>query len=593
MKRILTIPLLVVLFSAFSGCNKLGQTETHLKSDNSLDEKQKDWIEKTLSEFSIREMAGQVMIAWMPGNYISIESDDFDKALEIIESGVGGIWMMGGLPYERAAKLNALQERAKVPLLVNGGGMLGAKQFSHIRDVWVLGGGTDVPPAMAYGAIGDLEPIREAGRIIGLESRATGEHIFYGPDADVLLNLDNVLHNRTFGDDPELVGQLAAAFIEGAHEVRLLTAPGFFPGAGSLATDPHVHLPINNADRQTFDSIHFVPFSKVIHAHTDAIISSHFAIPGLTGLDTLPATLSPEVTRILREELEFDGLLGTDAMAMGGITNSYEPIEAAILAFKAGNDMILGTYSIKVADTLTALIESGDIPLVQLQNSVRRILEAKARIGLHENRMVDLNEINNIVGCSTHQQKADSAASRSIVLLRDTNNHIPINTPSDRKVLSITYEREDNETAGNIFNGILINHVISIDIARVSSSSNTSIYEDLYQRAQDVDQVILSIYLRPLLGLFEQDKISDSFIKFVKKIQSEGKEIILVSFGELEVLNDLPDLGTVMMAWSGQDVMQRAAAKAILGMNPISGHLPINIPPFHKRGDGLERESPL
>ncbi len=596
MKNILILIFLTVFFTACNIHNKGRQSEVNLNLETGLDENQEEWVERTLSELTIREMAGQVVMEWYGGGYIPVESDDFDNEIKVVDSGIGGIWFMGGGPYERAAKANELQKHAKIPLLVTGWEGLGKKllQIAEFR-YWARGGGTDLPPALAYGAIGDPVAAKEAGMILGIELRAIGDHIAGNPEVNVLLNLDNVLHNRCYGDDPVQIAQLSTAFITGIHEVGELATTGFFPGAGSIGIDPHNELAIAEDDRQTFDSIHFVPFRAAIEAGTDIIMSSHIATPALTGLDTLPATLSPKVTKILRDDLGYNGILITDAMAMGGITNNYNFIEAAILAFKAGNDMILGTSPIKFADTLAILVEKGEIPLEQLKTSVRRILELKVKIGLHNERMVSLDDINTIVGQRTHQMKADSAAFRSIVLLRDKQKYVPLEAVNSKKVLSITYERENNLSeiidVGKEFNRIFRKHVNSVDAARISTLSDSSIYQKLIEKSENVDQVILSIYLRPELGTRVQDKMSKSLIQFVESLQSKGKEIIIVSFGELEVLNSLPDLGTFMMAWSGQDVMQRAAAKAILGLNPISGYLPINLPPFHKRGDGLERES--
>jgi len=595
MKTIFLIFLsLSVLFVACNSHNKAKQSEVNLNLVTTLDKKQKEWVERTLSELSVREMTGQVVMDWFGGSYTPVESDAFDQETNLIESGLGGVWFMGGSPIERAARVNALQKHAKVPLLVSGFESFG-KKFLQVAELrrWARGGGTDLPPALAYGAIGDPEFVKESARINGIELRSIGDHIG-NVEASVLLNLDNVLHNRCFGDDPEQVSKLTSAFIAGLHEVGVLAITGIYPGAGSIGKDPHIDLPVMYDSRQSFDSIHFVPLKTAIEAGTDLMITSHIAVPGLTGLDTLPATLSPEVFRILREDLGYDGVVMTDAMAMGGITNNYEFTEAAILAFKAGHDIILGP-SIKFPDTLAILVENGKIPLKQLETSVRRILELKAKLGLHNERMVNLDEINIIVGHRDHQRIADSAASRSIVLLRDQYQNVPIDKTNINKVLSISYDRDNTFSeiisVGNEFNQVLRENVYLVDAVRISPSSDSQIYQELIEKSKNVDQVILSIYLRPELGTSVQDEISEPLIRFVDRLQSEGNDVIVVSFGELEVLTYLPDLGTFLMAWSGQDVMQRAAAKAILGLNPISGHLPINLLPFHKRGDGLERES--
>jgi beta-xylosidase len=167
-------------------------------------------VDSTLDRLSVSDMAAQVIVTWINGAYTSTESDDFDEAVARVERGFGGLWIMGGLPYERAEKLNALQRHAKVPLLVTGPA-LGGRLFAPQRDAWLMGGGTDIPPELAYAAIGEPSAVREAGRIIGEEARAIGMHVGDGPEATVLTNFRNVLINRTFGDDPEQVGILSAA----------------------------------------------------------------------------------------------------------------------------------------------------------------------------------------------------------------------------------------------------------------------------------------------------------------------------------------------------------------------------------------------
>jgi beta-N-acetylhexosaminidase len=593
------IVLMTILLAFTFGCGEVDHkpaidrppAEARFGYSASLDAEQRAWVKRTLSELTVREMASQVIVEWVAGSYISTDSEDFDKAVALVESGVGGLWMMGGLPHSRTAKLNELQSRAKIPMLVMGSETLGKHLYApwrDRRDRWILGGGTDIPSSMAYGAIGDPSAVREAARIFGMEARATGVSFIEDGGVNVLTNLANVLHNRVYGDDPDQAGRLAAAFVEGGHDAGLLNYVGFFPGVGDLDADPHIVLPVIQNDRQHFEAVDFVPFHYAIQAGVDIVMTSHIAVPGLTGSDTLPATLSPEVIRILREELGFDGLVLTDAFDMGALTNNYEHLDAAIQAFKAGHDLLLGPRSFEVADKLAELVESGEIPLGRLRASVRRILEAKARIGLHKNRMVSLEAVNEVVGRREHQQAAYSAADRSIVLLRDREKLIPLSTPSDIQVLSVTFEREDNKVAGNGFNGVLSDYVNSVDAVRMSPSSDPSIYDDLRRRAQNVDRVVLSVYLRPQLGVDHQVELSDAFVKFVRRLQEEGRDVVLISFGMLTVLDRLPDLGTFMLAWSEQQVMQRAAARALLGITPISGRLPVALPPHHRTGDGLE-----
>jgi len=520
---------------------------------------------------------------------LSVESDEFDTAVQLVEKGVGAVWMMGGLPLARAVKINELQSHAKVPMLVMGADSLGKQLYAARSDKWMYGSGTDVPSPMAYSAIGDLSAIREAGRIVALEARAMGVS-FMDDDGGInlLTNLANVLQNRSFGDDPEKAGRLAAAFIQGVHDAGLLAYVGFFPGAGDIAGDPHVELPVTLQDRKQFYEFDFVPFRQAIDAGVDIVMSSHFAVPGLTGSDTLPATLSPEVTRILREELGFKGILITDDLSMGGISNTYGGREASIKAIQAGNDLLLSApYS--AGDYIAEAVANGEIPEEQLVASVRRILEAKARLGLHKNRYVSVDNLNRIVGNRDHQHAADDAADRSIVLLRDQNKLVPIAAESSRRVLSVTFERDDNEEAGDEFNAVLRQHVNSVDTERVSPTTDPSVYANLRQRAMNSDQIVLSVYIRPQLGVSQYVEMSDDFVQFVQQLQADGSDVVLISFGKLTVLDMLPNLDTFMLAWSEQSVMQRAAARALVGVIPITARLPVTLPPHHKRGDGLDR----
>ena len=160
---------------------------------------------------------------------------------------------------------------------------------------------------------------------------------------------------------------------------------------------------------------------------------------------------------------------------------------------------------------------------------------------------------------------------------------------SDLSVLSVTFERLVNMEAGNGLNPQLSEGVAKLDTERVSPLTRSSVFDELLKRAENVDRVVLSVYLRPELGVDQYTEMSDEFLKFVHDLQEAGREVVVISFGKLTLLDDLPKIGTLMMAWSEQNVMQRAAARALLGRTPISGKLPLNLLPFHKRGEGLSR----
>ena len=355
----------------------------------------------------------------------------------------------------------------------------------------------------------------------------------------------------------------ASARGSSTEESGAANCPGFFPGAGNLGADPHVVTPVHPSSREVFETEVFVPFRTIIRGRSASIMSSHFAAPALTGSDTLPATLSPEITRILREDLGYQGILMTDSMGMGGIARKHRPNEAAALAVKAGNDILMGTFTIDAGDHVAELVEKGEIPLARIRDSVRRILAVKARLGLHENRFVDLDAINLVVGNREHRAAADAAAEGSIVLLRDAEELVPIS--KELSVLSITYEREDDPEAGEVFDGALRGEVARLDAARISPESEASDYEDLLARAARVDRVVLSIYIRPQIWVDEYAALSEELRAFARALDEAGRGVVVIDFGKLTTLEALPDTATLLMAWSEQHVMQRAAARALLG----------------------------
>lgn len=580
------LTLLLFLFSGGCGSNQdrvadRSSLETLLAPDAPLSEDQQAWVDETLSELTVSEMAAQVLMPHMSTRYTPVDSEAFDRDAALVNRGVGGLGFYGGPPHARVAKTNELQRRAEVPLLVNGAALGWGPLY---------GGGTDLPPAIAYGAIGDEDAVREAGQIVGVESRTVGAHVVHTLPS-VTRNLSTSLVFRTFGGDPEKAGRLAAAFIEGAHEEGALSYASTFPGGGALSVDPHVRLPILEADRRRLDTLEWVPFEQAIVAGTDLVMTSHIALPAVTGSDSLPVTLSADAIRALRDDLGFQGVVITDAMGMGAITNNYGPLEAAVRAFEAGHDLILGPeryVGTEVADSLTAAVRAGEIPEERLRASVRRILEAKARLGLHQSRTVSLEAVDEVVGRRAHQQAAELAAARSVVLLRDREQRVPLSSPSDLNVLSVTLAREDNERAGRTFNRILEEQVESVEVVRISPFSGSDKYEELHRRAREADVATLSVYLRPG-AFFEHTELPAAFVRAARRLRDGDTKTVLLSFGKVDLLDALPDLQSFLLAWSGQDVMQRAAAQALLGRAEITGTLPMSLDPYHERGEGLRR----
>ncbi|MES1259340.1 MAG: glycoside hydrolase family 3 N-terminal domain-containing protein, partial [Gemmatimonadota bacterium] len=261
------------------------------------------------------------------------------------------------------------------------------------------------------------------GRITAIEGRAVGIHMAFAPVADVNSNPDNpIINTRSFGGDPHAVARLVTAAIRGIHDNGMFATAKHFPGHGDTETDSHLSLPTITAGWARFDTLEFVPFRAAIAAGVDAVMSAHIAVPALDPGQQRPGTLAPTIlTGVLRDSLRFGGLITTDALNMSAIVREVGADEAPVLAFLAGSDLLLMPSDAgRAIEAMVRAVESGRISRARLDQSVRKILDMKERLGLFEEREVDLNHVSAVVGNATFRQIGQDATQRSITLLKDS-----------------------------------------------------------------------------------------------------------------------------------------------------------------------------
>jgi beta-N-acetylhexosaminidase len=556
------------------------------------------WVEETLAGLTLREAVGQLVFPWISGAYAADDDPEFLETVEWVErDGIGGVVISIGTPHAYAAKLNALQRRARIPLLVtsdfeNGGPGMRIAHLYALPTLLSAGGGTSFPPTMAFGAVGDTGLVERFGEATAREARAVGVHVVFAPVVDVNSNPENpIINTRAFGEDPETVGRMGAALIRGLQRGGTLATAKHFPGHGDTRVDSHLTLPEVEADRARLDRVELPPFRAAVAAGVDGVMTAHVAMPGVLGPGAPPATLAPEfMTGILREEMGFPGLLFTDALRMGAITERYGAGEAAVLAFEAGADVLVIPASVPGAvEAMVEAVESGRISRARLDASVRRILEAKARLELHRGAQVPVEGLSRVVGRMEHRALADEAAARSITLVRDRDGLLPPADPDGlRRVLSLTWAAPEDLVAGREFDAVLGGLLPGrVEAARVGPGATPGELEGLLARADAADLTLVNVYLPPRAGAGSV-ALPPAFRDFVAHLAAQGPTV-LTSFGNPYLLTAVPEVGTYVVAWGDREVSQGAAARALSGLTGISGRLPISIPPLHGRGEGLER----
>ncbi|MEG4083343.1 glycoside hydrolase family 3 N-terminal domain-containing protein [Microcoleus sp. POL10_C6] len=312
--------------------------------------------------------------------------------------GVGGVILVGGSAAELAVRSHQLQSWAKFPLLLAADIEEGVGQR--------FAGATWFGPPMAIAEIARHDAgkadryAEQMGAVTAIEARAIGLNWILAPVVDVNNNPDNpVINVRAFGETPEIVGKLAAAFIRGAGQHPVLTTAKHFPGHGDTAVDSHLELPVLPHSPARLTEVELPPFVEAMAAGVDAVMSAHLLIPGWDA--EFPATLSRKILiGKLREELGFEGLIVTDALVMGAIANKYGANEAAVWAAEAGADVLL--MPLDPEGAILAVCEAvtqGRIPISQIKESVKRIWSAKAKVGLlvkEKEKAVDSTSIKSI-----------------------------------------------------------------------------------------------------------------------------------------------------------------------------------------------------
>ena len=353
--------------------------------------------------------------------------------------------------------------------------------------------------------------------------------------------------------------------------------------------DSHIGFAAIHADSSRLAGVELVPFRRAIRAGMDGVLVGHIAVVGLEGEGAPPASLSRRlVGRVLRDELDFRGLVFTDALNMGAVTRRYTVSEASILALQAGADVLLqppGTES--VVSAVVAAVESGRIPRERIDASVRRLLSAKAAVGLHRDRLPEAGTAARVVGAPRHREIAARVAEASIALPRDRRGLVPLG-PEARRILHVSYAESDRASGAAALDRTLVAAGRSVRSVRVSERTTPAEFARLARAADSVDLVLASAVAVPR-EYKGSVGVSRAFASFVEGTSSRGRPVVAVALGSPYLIEAFPSVPAYLLAWSSSTESQRAAARALLGEAPITGRLPVALPPHHLAGEGVRR----
>ena len=554
------------------------------------------WIDTAIARLPLRERVAQLVTVQVIGDYVHYDDPTFQRVRRWIgEDRVGGVIMSLGGPLEVAAKVNAMQRLtlalpAAIPLLVSSDLEPGLGRLEGgvlLPQLWNAGSATVLPMNMTIGAGGRPEDAEQVGRIVGREARAAGVHVVFAPTVDVNNNPANpVINIRSFGEDPEAVARLSAAFVRGMQGEGVSAVAKHFPGHGDTDTDSHVALPVVRADRARLDRMELVPFRAAIGAGVSGVMSAHIALPAVEG-DATPATLAPRVmTGLLRETLGFGGVTYTDALTMEGVGQGYPIERACVLAVQAGNDVLLMPRDVpRCIDAVVAAVGRGEIAAERIEASLRRLLELKVRTGAVARPYVDLDSLRRVVGAPAHWAAARTVAEHGVTLLRDSGGLVPLG--AGLSITAVVYAPDVEVVAGSGFVAELRGGGRVVRDVRISPRTAPAALDSIAGLAADSDRLVVMTYTRTLEG-GGRLAIPAHVAAWIDAQAATGK-LIVVAGGNPYVIRQFPRVGSYLATFGRGDAVERAAARAVLGQAPITGRAPVTLPGFFARGDGLGR----
>lgn len=584
--------------------------------DRELTKKEAQWVRATLRKLTLAEKIGQMFMADANAIFMNRDSDAYRQlAHHIRDNKVGGIIFFRSDVWATAVLINRMQQMAKLPLLVSADLEMGMGMRLNDTPWW--------PPNMAVGATDDPQYARRQGEITAREARAIGINWLYAPVADVNNNPANpVINVRSYGEDPQRVAQFVAAFVQGAQSAGAMACAKHFPGHGDTATDSHIGLPVVDVSRERLSTRELVPFRAAIAQGIGSIMSAHISLPQIettlaaslrqlsaserattefvsqTEADavrvTLPATLSPAVlTGILRDDLRFGGLIVSDAMNMAGISARYDPATAAILAIKAGMDVIEKCPDIDAAIAgVKAAVQRGEITEARITASVERILQAKAKLGLPQQRLVNLDNVDQLVSATSDLAVAQEIAEHSITLVRDAQARLPLKLAPQARVLNITLADDDGAFNAQPFIAELHRRNVALEQVSFDHRATEADFASLLSRLdkQRFDAVILASLIRARSGKGTVS-LPPAGQHLADELLKRDLPLVVISFGNPYLLTAVPQAKTYLAAYSPFPFSQRAAARALFGEIAITGKLPVSLPGLYPLGHGLQVKS--
>lgn len=519
---------------------------------------QEVWVDSIYNSLSIDQKIGQLFTIWVATKQGPEKMDEVSSIIK--KNHLGGLIFSLGNINDQAKYTNEFQSISKVPLLIG----MDAEWGIGMR----LDDAFSFPYNMTLGALNDNSLIYRVGKRIGVHAKRIGVHINFAPVTDINTNPNNpIIGSRSFGEDKINVTMKSLSYLKGMQSEGIMGSAKHFPGHGDTSTDSHKTLPIINFSAKRINDVELFPYKQLIKNNLSTVMVAHMEVPSLEKEPKMPSTLSKNIiSKLLKKKLKFEGLVITDAMDMKGVVDFNKNQSADVSALLAGNDVLLmpddldeSTKSIKNA------IKDGIITEKRLKYSVKKILMAKYKAGLHKNNKVDLKNIVEDMNSNIDKLLFEEITEKSITLIKNDNDILPLKDLSSK----IAFLEMGDSNSDEFFK--MLNHYTKVDKVEYDSKA------ELLRTLKPYKTVIVGFH-KSNKSPFDPYKFSKTEIETLELL-SKNKNVILDVFAKAYALMDvdMTNVSSVLVSYQNNVTAQNKSAQIIFGALPAVGRLPVSI----------------
>lgn len=525
-----------------------------------IEKKEKAWVESTYQQLSLQEKLGQLFMIAAYSNKDSVHIKSVKRAIE--EYHVGGLIFFQGGPVRQARLTNYFQSSAKLPLFIGIDAEWGLKMRLDSTFCY--------PWNMTLGAIRNDKLLTRLGKQMAKENKRLGLHFNFAPVLDINTNPKNpIIGNRSFGEDKTLVARNAKAYMIGLQSEGVLATGKHFPGHGDTDKDSHHTLPTVKFDAKRIKEVELYPYRELFNAGLASVMVAHLQVPSLEDQLDTPTSLSYKVvTQLLKEEMQYNGLIFTDALNMKGASNSRAPGQINIDAFMAGNDILLFAEDIPLTiEKFVKLYESQELTEERLAYSVKKILRYKYHVGLNNYKPIDLTNL--VSELNTPQAKALNfdLYKNAITVIKNEDNLLPLTNISEEKIAYVKLGDSDNQT----FLTALQKYA---DVHEIKDSS----LEGLLKKLQGYTKVIVGFH-KSDAHAWKSHNFKSVELQWLEAIAKEH-QVILDGFVKpyaFTGIRSFKNIEAAIVSYQNNAIAHEVSAQLIFGALGAKGRLPVSI----------------